>query len=128
MSAKGASGSREYTPQAAAELPKPVGDQLAAVFTPLRDRQTRLVLGPRFRNGASQFEIAPNLLHGIDVLVVHGDLDGASLFVSRARSVLTSFLESDGSAPVQPGHLDFLTQAKPGWETQIGTALEIDFK
>ncbi len=127
MSAKGASASREYTPQAGAEFPKPVSDQLAAVFTPGWDSQTQLVLGPRFRKGASQFEIAPNLLHGIDVLVVHGNLDGTSPFVSRAHSVLTTFLESDGSAPIQAGQLDFLTQAKPGLETQIAAALQIDF-
>ncbi len=127
ISAKGFTSGREYTPEVAAQLPAVVRDQLAAVFTAAWDSRTQTVLGPRFRKGASQFEIAQNLLHGIDVLIVHRNLERDSVYLTRARSLLNNFLQADGTAGISANQFESLPQPKPGMETEIAAALRIDF-
>ncbi|MBV9503219.1 MAG: hypothetical protein JO138_27920 [Acidobacteriaceae bacterium] len=127
MMFRGTTTGKEYTPAEATQLPSIIQDKMRALFTPAFDGQTRTVLLPRFRRGGSQFEMTQNLLHGIDVLMVHGLVDRNSVYLTGARTVLKNFLLADGTAPITPASFASLPQPKPGLESEIATALKADF-
>jgi hypothetical protein len=125
MTFQGRSQSSQYSPEAVASLPKEVGDQLARVFNPARDAQSLMVIGPRFAKGTSQSTIVQNYFFGLQMLVLHRELDRNSPFVQRAWQILSAQLESQDQMHLNATSLDFTREAKPGLETAIANALEI---
>ncbi len=84
-----------------------------------------MVIGPRFAKGTSQSIITQNYLFGLQMYVLHRELDPNSPFVQRAQQVLTAQLHSQDEIHLDAGSLDFVKEAKPGLETVIANALEI---
>lgn len=125
MTFQGRSQSSQYSSEAVASLPKEVGDQLARVFNPARDAQSLMVIGPRFAKGTSQSTIVQNYFFGLQMLVLHRELDRNSPFVQRAWQILSAQLESQDQMHLNAASLDFTREAKPGLETAIANALEI---
>ena len=125
MTFQGRSQSSQYSPEAVASLPKEIGDQLARVFNPARDAQSLMVIGPRFAKGTSQSTIVQNYFFGLQMLVLHRELDRNSPFVQRAWQVLSAQLESQDQMHLDAANLDFIKEAKPGLETVIANALQV---
>jgi hypothetical protein len=125
MTFQGRSQGSQYSPEAVALLPKEIGDGLAHEFDPARDAKSIMVLGPRFAKGTSQSTITQNYLFGLQMFVLHRELDPNSPFVQRAQQVLTAQLHSQDEIHLDAGSLDFVKEAKPGLETVIANALEI---
>jgi len=127
MAFRGDSKSNEYTPDAAASLPKAVRDQLASVMTAALDAKSAMVIGPRFAKGTSQSTLSQNFDFGIQVLVRHKLLDPNSTFVQNARRVLGTQLQSNDEIQLNSASLDFTKDAKTDLEKEIANALEITF-
>ncbi len=127
MTFQGDSQSSQYSPEAVASLPQQIRDQLARVFDPRRDAQSRMVIGPRFAKDTSQSTITQNYLFALEVLVLHRELDPNSPFVQSAQHVLSQQLESQELIHLTSGNLTFTQDAKPGLETAIAHAMEIAF-
>lgn len=127
MTFRGDSKSNEYTPDAAASLPKEVRDQLASVMNPAWDARSSMVIGPRFAKGTSQSTISQNFNFGIQVLVRHKELDADSPFVQNAQRILRAQLQSNDEIQLNSASVDFTKDAKTDLEKEIANALEIAF-
>jgi hypothetical protein len=121
---RGATRSREYSPEAVASLPAEARDQISRVFTGAWDVKSRLVVGPRFPKGAPQSDIAQNFLLGMQSLMRERQLDSTSPFVQSAVALLSAQLESGGPVVINPNGIAF-DKAKPGLEGTIANALQI---
>ena len=125
MTFQGSSQSSQYSSDVVASLPKEVRDQLARVFNTAWDMKSSMVIGPRFAKGTSQSIITQNYFFGLQMLVLHRELDRNSPFVQRAWQLLNDQLQSQDQTHLTAANLDFISEAKPGLETVIANALEI---
>jgi hypothetical protein len=124
---KGASQFAEYDATSVAALPKEAADQLQAVLSQGWDAKRELTIGPVFQGTASPQLIAANLYHGTRALVRNRQLDPHSPFVEAELSALFSFLNSGETASFGPAQLGFTSKASDGLESEIATALRLDF-
>jgi hypothetical protein len=124
---RGDSRSTEYTPEAAASMPKAARDQLATVMNTAWDARSSMVIGPRFAKGVSPSTIAQNYSVGIQWLIRRGKLDANSPFVQRAQALFDEQLQAGDQTLLNASSLDFTKQAKPGMEAAIANALETIF-